>query len=166
MSPRQLSFLRFFEPAEFLSDLTRKPQASPPPAAVASGNDLDEDLLLTTWLDIRARYFPERCELDSYRVRWSYRQNSLCLASCNIKLRRVLVATAMQVAQSRPFLEPLLYHEMCHAVVGFHRGKNGRRIMHGPEFKALEQQHPRIRELDYWIKSGGWSQAVRIAHTV
>jgi hypothetical protein len=51
---------------------------------------------------------------------------------------------------------------MCHAALG--KGverKNGKRLWHGPEFRALEARHPKSAELDGWIKSGGWRRAVR-----
>lgn len=67
----------------------------------------------------------------------------------------------MSVPQSKPYLEALIYHEMCHAVLGPPKVVRGRRVIHGKEFKALERLHPEIKALDNWINSGGWNLSVR-----
>ena len=113
------------------------------------------------WRKIRLEYFPEQAEIDHYSVVWSKRDHRSALASCNVDRQRVQVAGAMNLPDSRPLLEPLLYHEMCHAALGQPQVVNGRRIMHGKEFKALEKRHPQIEALNNWITAGGWEQAVR-----
>jgi hypothetical protein len=115
------------------------------------------------WTRLRAEYFPARPELDRYRLSWSNRRHTSCLASCNVELRRVLVAKAMALPDSAEHLEALLYHEMCHAALGFGKRRNGRRVLHGPEFKSLEARHPGVRRLNHWIRSGGWERAVQSA---
>lgn len=117
--------------------------------------------LVDLWKNLRTEYFPEREDLDNYRVLWSKRKHSSCLASCNYQRRKVIVADVMSQDECYKYLEPLLYHEMCHAVLGKPPVVNGRRVMHGREFKALERMHPRIMELDAWLKAGGWSRAVK-----
>ena len=37
----------------------------------------------------------------------------------------------------------------------------GRRVIHRKEFKQFEKRHPRIPELNSWIKSGSWDRAVK-----
>ena len=113
------------------------------------------------WTELQAKYFPDRPDLLSYRVVWSKRKQRSCLASCSIENNRVRVAGAMKLQASSPYLEPLLYHEMCHAALGEPKVANGRRIMHGREFKRLERRHPCTRLLDCWIRSGGWADAVQ-----
>lgn len=117
--------------------------------------------LRAIWEQLARRYFPDQRILDEYRVVWSKRKHTNCLASCNIERKRVLVASVMNLPECRPFLEALIYHEMCHAVLGPPKVVRGRRIVHGKEFKQLERLHPGIRALDTWIKAGGWHQAVR-----
>jgi hypothetical protein len=74
----------------------------------------------------------------------------------------VLVARALDRPELEWALEALLYHEMCHAVVGIKKSSNGRRNkIHGREFYEIERRHPGIVLLDNWIKSGGWQTAVR-----
>lgn len=67
----------------------------------------------------------------------------------------------MSLPESQPYLEALIYHEMCHAVLGPPKIVKRRRIMHGRDFKALEKRHPEIKLLDTWIKAGGWSMAAK-----
>ena len=120
-----------------------------------------QDGLVELWLKIRNEYFPDREDIDEYRVIWTTRKQTSSLASCNVERKRVEVASPMTLEQSAPYLEALLYHEMCHAILGKPPVVNGRRVIHGKEFKALERQHPQIPELDNWIKSGGWDNAVK-----
>lgn len=115
--------------------------------------------LTELWSNLAAAYFPERLDLLEYKIVWSLRRQRRVLASCNMDKKVVRVAKAMDHPRCLEFLEPLLYHEMCHAVVGVKHGK--RRIFHGVDFKRLERQHPRITLLDEWIRNGGWLHAVR-----
>jgi hypothetical protein len=72
------------------------------------------------------------------------------------------VARALDRPELKWALEALIYHEMCHAVVGIKKSINGKRNrIHGREFYELERQHPGIEQLDLWIKSGGWQKVVR-----
>jgi len=113
------------------------------------------------WLRLHETYFPTHTGLREFTVVWSTRRHRNTLASCSVDTKRILVAGAMAELRARPFLEPLLYHEMCHAVLGKPEKVNGRRVIHGAAFKQLEQQHPGIADLDMWILSGGWHATVR-----
>lgn len=122
----------------------------------------EDPQLKELWLKLRQHYFPERKDLDTYFVRWSLRQQKRTLASCALEKRVITVAQEMSNAQCAIWLEPLLYHEMCHAVLGQDVGRQGgKRQWHGSDFRHLERQHPGIPALDHWIKSGGWRSAVR-----
>lgn len=71
------------------------------------------------------------------------------------------VARELDAPQHARWLPPLLYHELCHAVLGPDVArKQGKRCWHGKEFRALERRHPEIPALDRWIKEGGWRSAV------
>lgn len=120
-----------------------------------------KDELNQLWCSIRASYFPDRNDIDDYRVIWSMRRQTRSLATCNVHTKKVNVAHAMNRPEYQAYLEALLYHEMCHAVLGEAKIVNGRRVIHGREFKALERRHPGIKPFDAWIKAGGWRQAVR-----
>jgi predicted SprT family Zn-dependent metalloprotease len=112
------------------------------------------------WDQLSIRYFPDSHILKKYRIVWSNRKQTSCLGSCNIQTNVVRIASAMKQPSAHKYLEPLIYHEMCHAIVGI-KIKNGRRKIHTREFKQLEKKHPGIIELDRWIKRGGWQRAVR-----
>jgi hypothetical protein len=71
------------------------------------------------------------------------------------------VARELHDVEYASWLEPLLYHEMCHAVLGSTLHASGNRSWHGKEFKALERRHPGSKDLNAWMKSGGWAKAVR-----
>lgn len=119
------------------------------------------------WVSVRRTYFPDRGDLDSYVVTWSRRRQRRVLASCNWHRRKVVVARELRDDAFNEWLEPLLYHEMCHAVLGRAVSKTRRgHAWHGPEFKSLERRHPQISALDSWIRSGGWHHAVRRARGV
>jgi hypothetical protein len=143
----QLSFL--FNPLNLLN----RPRVQPR----IIENDAD---LFLIWEKLILQYFPEKSELLSNKIRWSKRPQKRVLASCNIEKRVVTVAPAMQLPESYIHLESLIYHELCHAVAGISM-KNGRRDIHSKSFKSLEALHPGIKELDRWIKMGGWINAVR-----
>lgn len=129
---------------------------------VAVPTPVSDDLLLNIWKALIQSYFPEDLHLHEYTVVWGRRRQKRVLASCNQRRRQVLVAQIFSRVEYQCWLEPLLYHEMCHAVLKDQVERRGRkRLWHGPSFKRLEQRHPQIPELDRWIKSGGWVEAYR-----
>ena len=150
---------------QLLEELYREQQARQQPAQQLELIPREESVPFTTdleilWERLSDRYFPDSAQLADYTVVWSNRRHRSCLASCNVERQRVIVARAMNIDTAKPFLEPLLYHEMCHAVLGKPKVVGGRRIIHGRDFRELERRHPRIPQLDHWINSGGWFAAV------
>jgi SprT-like family len=118
--------------------------------------------LVGLWRAIRFVYFPERPDIDQYAVVWSRRRQKRVLATCNIQSQKVIVAQELNDSIFYEWLSPILYHEMCHAYFGKEVPReNGKRAWHGRQFRLLERRHPRIPELDIWIKTGGWRYAVR-----
>ena len=104
--------------------------------------------------------------MTDYRVLWSKRRQKRTLAACHIEKRKVVVAKELCHPKWERWLDPLLYHEMCHAVIGEKPEiRNGKRLWHGPQFRALERRHPGIQEFDRWIREGGWLSAVRSARS-
>ena len=74
------------------------------------------------------------------------------------------VAKEMAHPEAAHWIPALLYHEMCHAVLGQDVGQRGtKRTWHGQKFRELEARHPQSKDLDHWIKSGGWLHVVRSA---
>lgn len=117
--------------------------------------------LTVLWAALIRHYFPDRTDLLEYSLHWSLRRQKRTLASCNIVRHKVLVAQELKHPDYERFLPALLYHELCHAVLGLSIRSNGKTPWHGREFKALECRHPEIEHLNNWIKTGGWRQAVR-----
>lgn len=112
------------------------------------------------WQKLAQEYFPDNQEIPNYKIVWSKRPQKRTLASCNIQDKKVNVARELNYPEHHKWLEPLIYHEMCHAELKYIQ-KETHRSWHGKEFKQLEKQHPRMEAFDYWVKSGGWLTAVR-----
>jgi hypothetical protein len=139
------------------------PQGVPNRSQGARGSD---ELLHQIWRSLWQEYFPDRSDLDTYLLVWSNRPQRRVLASCNIRYRRVVVARELFVPAAVRWLAPVLYHELCHAVLGESvRTPSGRRMWHGASFRALEARHPDITAMNLWIRSGGWAMAVRSARS-
>ncbi len=125
-------------------------------------SSVSDPFLHQVWKELRKEYYPDRPDLDSYIVAWSSRRQKRVLASCNVRQHRVVVARELFEPSAVRWIAPVLYHELCHAVLGEDvTSASGRRLWHGVEFRALEARHPDIPALNMWIRSGGWAMAVR-----
>lgn len=126
---------------------------------------LQQDQFLTQILiNLQSQFFPDHTDLLNYRISWSTRRQKRTLASCNIRSKKINVAKELNHPDHTKWLEPLIYHEMCHAVIG--KDKNsGRNCWHGRAFRELETQHPLMKEFNIWVKSGGWRKAVMSERT-
>jgi hypothetical protein len=125
-------------------------------------SSVSDPFLHQVWKELRKEYYPDRPDLDSYIVAWSSRRQKRVLASCNVRQHRVVVARELFEPAAVRWIAPVLYHELCHAVLGEDViSASGRRLWHGVEFRALEARHPDIPALNMWIRSGGWAMAVR-----
>lgn len=114
------------------------------------------------WARLIDQYFPQRQDLKDYEVSWSRRRQRRTLGSCNISGRKVRIAKELNHPEFACWVEPVLYHELCHAVLGTAvRSHCGKRAWHGAEFKSLEARHPQSAALAYWMRNGGWQRAVR-----
>jgi hypothetical protein len=122
-----------------------------------------DEFLHSLWCALRAEFFPDHPHIDCYTVSWSSRPQKRVLASCNIRDNRVVVARELFEPAASRWIAPVLYHEMCHAVLGeaVRRSSSGKRLWHGKEFRKLEARHPDIPALNAWIATGGWAMAVR-----
>lgn len=127
------------------------------------------NILQNIWDKLNKEYFPQY-DLNIYRLEWSNRRQKRTLASCNVKRKIVRVAHELNSKEYYKWLSPLLYHEMCHAVMAQEvideNGRLNRKIRwHGKDFKKLEKAHPQYNDFQFWIKSGGWNKAIRSART-
>lgn len=133
-----------------------------PASAITETADSALFSLESAWQAIIEEFFPTRLDLRSYVVVWSTRTQLRTLASCNIRRRKIIVAQEMDHPDCWVHIQALLYHEMCHAVLGSAVPKRGgRRCWHGREFRVLESRHPGMAALKEWIRSGGWRRAIR-----
>lgn len=125
-----------------------------------------DPVLYSVWTELIAKYFPERRDLLSYNVNWARRRQKRTLGCCNLTRRRVTIAQELKRPEFGHWVEAVLYHELCHAVLGSEiLRRNGRRAWHGAEFKDLESRHPNSLELQRWMRNGGWRGAVRSARS-
>lgn len=125
-------------------------------------NKKDSPELRAVWQALQREYFPSMPDLLSYRVCWSSRRQLRTLASCSPHRRRINVAKELRREEHFRWLSPLLYHEMCHAVLADRvREARGAMKLHGYEFRQLERRHPLSKPFDQWIRAGGWLHAVR-----
>ena len=133
----------------------------------ANSETCRDDFLYTVWQNLRQEFFPEHAHIDDYFVSWSSRPQKRVLASCNIRRRRVVVARELFEPSASRWIPAVLYHEMCHAVIGeaVHTSTSGKRLWHGREFRNLEARHPDIVAMNSWISTGGWAMAVRSNRT-
>lgn len=122
---------------------------------------LSESALYEIWQEVRTTWFPESEVLEMYGVCWSSRRQKNTLALCDVRKKQVRVARELQYLAYIQMIRPLLYHEMCHAVIGFKRSERGRCLWHGKEFRDLERANRDILLLEQWIREGGWARAIR-----
>ncbi len=126
--------------------------------------NINSNILYDTWNKLSVEYFPTYA-LNQYKITWSNRNQKRTLASCNVRKKIVRVAKELNYPEHEKWLNPLLYHEMCHAVMAEDLEKQGikrRHIRwHGKDFKELEMQNPRESDFKAWIKQGGWNKAIR-----
>jgi hypothetical protein len=121
-----------------------------------------DERLQQLWLKLSAEYFPQQEHLSLYIVRWSSRRQKRVLGSCHLKRRHVVMAKELDRPEHWEWVEAVLYHEMCHAVLEDSvQRRRGKRQWHGEDFKLLEVRHPLTAALKDWINAGGWHRAVR-----
>ena len=154
---------------QIVSALLRAPRQlllaiRPKPQGAAQAVQASAPELASRWATLQRDFFPEHPGLLEYQVLWSGRRQRRTLASCNCQKKRVSVAKELQVAEYSHLLDPLLYHEMCHAALENRVSRRaGKTLWHGPEFKRLLARHPETTDLKSWLHHGGWARAVRQA---
>ncbi len=112
-----------------------------------------DPLLLSIWLRLARTWFPARDDLANYELQWSPRRQKRTLASVSLERNRVFVARELNYPKHHHWLDPLLFHEMCHAYL--------RSEYHDRRFFEYERRHPGIKPFDIWIDEGGWLSAIR-----
>lgn len=129
---------------------------------IGDTQDMESQQLKKIWYELQQQWFSERTNLLCYQISWSVRPQKRTLAVCYNRQQKVIVARELNYTQHSVWLKPLLYHEMCHAVLEDNVSRDGRgKAWHGREFKALEARHPLTPLFKAWIAAGGWQRAIR-----
>lgn len=103
---------------------------------------------------LNARYFRNR--LRNYRIVWGKKrkgrpQNQIVFGSIQEEDRLIRIHPLLDRSLVPTwFLEYVVYHEMCHAVVPDEFDTSGRRIVHHEKFFARERQFHWFRRAKIW----------------
>ncbi len=107
---------------------------------------------------LNANYFENQVEADitwgkSGNKRRKRRQSHIQLGSYNERLKRITIHPNLD-RENVPafFVEAMVFHEMCHQVVGSKKDHNGANRHHTREFRNLENQYPYCLEAKRWQK--------------
>ena len=97
------------------------------------------------------RYFGNTLQMPT--LGWS-RKNSYWRLGFYDQERNLLVISRVFDQRGVPeeIVRYLVYHEMLHIHFPTER-KNGRRIIHSPEFRRVEKQFPAYKDIQNWLKS-------------
>ncbi len=91
-------------------------------------------------------------------ITWGRRQRRYAvrkrtLGSYNYETRTIRINPILDSPRvPRYYLEYVIYHEMLHAYLGIRRTKDGRRLVHTPEFKELERRFKHYDRAIRWEK--------------
>ncbi|HLX62530.1 MAG TPA: hypothetical protein VKX17_14735 [Planctomycetota bacterium] len=100
---------------------------------------------------VNAAYFESR--LVQPELCWSPVRARRILGSYQERNDRLIVSRVFDSAAVPLFvLDYLMYHELLHKFLGVGRRGDGKRCMHGPEFKELERRYARYDEAIEFIK--------------
>ncbi len=103
---------------------------------------------------LNARYFNNR--LENYSIVWGKKRrlrprNEIVFGSIQEEDRLIRIHPLLDRAFVPAwFLEYVIYHEMCHAVVPDEFDAQGRRIVHHEKFYAEERKFYRFRRAKAW----------------
>ncbi|MCZ7644115.1 MAG: hypothetical protein M5U26_02355 [Planctomycetota bacterium] len=100
---------------------------------------------------VNARYFEGR--LARPRLCWSPGRSRRVLGSYDPESDRLIVSRLFDSPRVPLFvLDYLMYHELLHKHLGIGRRPDGKRCMHGPEFRRLERRYEKFREAVAFIE--------------
>ncbi len=101
--------------------------------------------------ELNREYFQETLSLP--HLGWTQRYSRRRLGFYDAQRRLLNISRILDHPSVPRFvLEGILYHEMLHMVYPT-QIQNGRRIMHGPEFKKAEKKFRYYKELKNWLKN-------------
>ncbi|MEJ2051214.1 MAG: hypothetical protein P8Y60_15485, partial [Calditrichota bacterium] len=118
-----------------------KPEISP-------GKFYDLEKIFTR---INARYFKNT--LNQPSIKWSHRENRRRLGHFDSGKFKITINKLLDQPSVPYFVvEGIVYHELLHMVHPV-KNHNGRRIIHGRNFKIDEQKYENHRNLQNWIRT-------------
>ncbi len=83
--------------------------------------------------------------------RWGSRTQRLILGSYLRQHNMIRIHPLLDHKRvPKQVVEAVMYHEMCHAVIG-DESQGGRRVLHGPKFKKELARYPHNERADAWI---------------
>lgn len=111
--------------------------------------------LMPMFVELNARYFGERIAAE---LGWGQaklkrrRRTSITFGSWDQRARRIVIHPVLdQPPVPALCVARVLHHEMLHAWHGEARDAAGRRVVHGPAFRADEARFHAAREADAWF---------------
>ena len=100
---------------------------------------------------VNARYF--QGHLSRPGLCWSPRAARRVLGTYQERSDRVIVSRRLDAVNVPLFvLDYLMYHELLHKFLGPRRHRDGRRNLHGAEFKRLERRFEKLTEARKWLR--------------
>jgi hypothetical protein len=112
--------------------------------------------LLPIYVDVNARYFAHAIRAE---IGWGLvghvakrSRRTITLGSYDARAERIVIHPALDQPHVPPLcVARIVHHEMLHAKHGEGRDAAGRRIVHGPAFRAEEALFEGALEADRWI---------------
>jgi hypothetical protein len=99
---------------------------------------------------VNAQYFGGR--MLSPRLCWSPVRARRIIGTYQERSDRMVVSRRLDSPRVPEFvLDFVMYHELLHKALGTGRRQDGKRRVHGPEFRRLERRFQRYREAEEWL---------------
>jgi hypothetical protein len=103
-----------------------------------------------SFLRVNAQYFGGR--MTSPHLCWSPVRARRIVGTYQERSDRMVLSRRLDSPRVPEFvLDFVMYHELLHKALGTGRRQDGRRRMHGPEFRRLERRFQRYREAEEWL---------------
>jgi len=139
------AFVQNIRPEDFELPGARRasPRARSGPGRVRS---LDE-----SFVRVNATYFEG--QLSKPNLCWSPKRSRRILGTYQDRTDRLIASRIFDDLRVPIFvLDYLMYHELLHKHLGVGRKRDGRRCIHGPEFRKLERRYRHYREAIAFLK--------------
>ncbi len=107
--------------------------------------------LAESFARVNATYF--KSTLEQPELCWSPARARRILGSYQERTDRLIISQIFDSPKiPTVVLDFLMYHELLHKFLGIGRKGNGRRNLHGPDFRALEKQYGHFDEVQRFLK--------------